>query len=226
MKKTTYLISMVLAFMCQGASAEDYRYLPLEGSPDQSQTPWRFAGSKKAITVEDSGLNVELKDNDTLFWCIGKRGDLEQGEASAWNLNEEGIATVTFKLKVNASDTEVNCFTLMAGGNKGLAIVNFYPDKITAGGSGKKSIEHDCRTDDTYRLTIKSGKYSLISKRDGIIFEGLDSSGETSWNLLWIGSTYPFGDKPEEGKKCQRSWNLGFIRWTNKEAIFDAPEGN
>jgi len=209
-----------------GEESDEFHYLPGEGGfPEESIPAWRKAGTRPAL-IENDRLSVELRDNQILFWMLGRKGDEELGEVSAWDLNKTGEGTVTFQLKCHSDTPDANVFSFAVAGERGLAWVNFYNDHISFGPGENQTVAHDCENEDVYRMAVSNGKFSLYSKRGGLLVDQVAmQGGTTNWNLLWFGSTYPFGEKPVEDKTCLRQWEVGFIKWNPHAAVFEGPEG-
>lgn len=227
MKTPLLCLSLILALLIGKASCADstsFQYSPRDGAfPEDALPTWRKAGPGTAV-IEDDKLVVELQDNHILFWMLGRKNGEEQGDVSAWRLDQAGDATVTFKVKCHADDPDVNVFSFAAAGKHGIVWLNFFRDRIQVGPAGDRFVPHDCDQDDVYRITISGDQFAVYSQRAGVLVDrAAIPGGATTWNLLWFGSTYPFGEKPIEGSACQRKWELSFVKWTNGEALFETP---
>lgn len=215
---------LVVALSIAAADEAGFQYAPAEsGFPEDSQPAWRRAGPRNAAQIENDALAVTLEKNDILFWVLGLRNEQEQGDAGAWQLDATGNATITFQLKCSSKDPEARAFSLAATGKQAVVWIDFYNDHIQISNFSDRPISHDCEQEDTYRLVISSGKFSLLSKRSGPLAENLAVPKGAEGQYLWFGSTYPFGEHPDPARSSERHWELRFLRWTNQTADFNVP---
>lgn len=210
----------IFAITCAVAAPPfEYEYSAASGNLPQDSTPqWGVRGRGNKAEVKDGRLAVQTATGQRAFFVIGHTDDgTTQGQKEAWN-GASDETTVEFRFKGESSDQQFEIFQVQLSDGKQFWRLRFFNNRLYP---LEKKV--DISEPDTYRATIKGGLLTLSSERLGEIFRdrGARDASENPKkakqpsNCLWFGTFSPNAEAPD----ATGSWELEFIRWTNKAAL-------
>ncbi|HRJ71967.1 MAG TPA: hypothetical protein PLS03_07065 [Terrimicrobiaceae bacterium] len=165
-------------------------------------------GGGGKVTQDGGRLRLEVPAGANHFFNV------EGGPGLSYNGATESGTTIDFSLTVQGTDATQAGFAIRVGTGEGSWSLSFFPDEIRI---GSRSISHAVREGDTYRLAFQNGKMSVYSERKGELATEIQAEKKYGENRL------SFGTRGSIEVVSPVSWELGFIRWTNKGATFAPP---
>lgn len=163
------------------------------------------------VSNDDGRLKVSVPVGASHFYTI------EGGEGLVYDGSSPAGTTMDFALAVQSEKSDQAAFAIRIGSGKVSWQLTFYPDMIRV---GSLMIPHQVNERDTYRLAFRDGKMLLYSARSGELAANIKPETKLSENRI------SFGTRSSIEVAAPVSWDLGFLRWTNKEAVFSAPVAN
>lgn len=158
------------------------------------------------VSTESGTLRVEVPAGANHFYTI-------EGGADFDGASEAGT-TLDFSLMLQGADAGQAVFSIRVGTGEASWHVVFYPGQIQI---GSRAVVHDSTRSDVYRISFQDGKMSLFSARSGELAAEVRPETKLGENRISFGTRSPIT------VVSPVRWELGFLRWTNKEAIFSPP---
>lgn len=214
-------IGMAAACLASLAASSGGRAEPIawdgEFSGDEIPTAAspRWAGNAKAggtVQVSDGALDVRVGPGDSRFYTLGFYAEGKPAGDAAWN-GQPGTSTVEWRVACAAEDPEKVIFQIGFADGKLRWDVDFRASSIVAGG---RTVPVDTSKPDTYRVTLKDGMLQMSSESQGVVIDGLKGRAlDDDRNRILFGTDARLDGGSSLGGG---SWQLDFIRWTNKLA--------
>jgi len=197
------LLVWIVSLASAGAAAFEYdgrSSLPQEATPS-----WAFVFKQGSAQTGSEGLRVEATDGQRHLYAIGQSHQGKPwGEPSVWDMSA-GFIQVTFRLRCEARDPELEVFRLIIRDG-----TQQWQVPITAASVYRKPL--DTTEWDTYTAVVENGKLRVSSERHGLIVENRKAQPGERGNGLLFGSY--FFRKNDSAKP--RAWELAFLRCSNE----------
>lgn len=178
-------------------------------TPPEEATPILVESRKSGggeVSTESGQLLVKVPVGGNHFYTIEGRNDFDG------SINDG--TTIDFSLRLEGEDPEQAVFSLRVGTGEVSWYLVFYPEQIQI---GSLMVAHNTTENDVYRIAFQDNRLSLFSSRSGELAADLSAESKHGENRISFGTRNPID------VKSPVVWELGFLRWTNKEARFSPP---